>query len=156
MTHKSFTVDEAKARMESYCAYQERCHQEVRNRLYQMRIIPEAIDHIITHLIEHNYLNETRFAQAFARGKFRTKSWGKNRIISELKRRDISSYTITIALKEIPEEDYRQSFEELTQKRLNQLSGEKDLQKKRRKLADYLFYRGWEPELVYEKINEIQ
>tara|TARA_R110000772_G_scaffold219381_1_gene329944 strand:+ start:288 stop:713 length:426 start_codon:yes stop_codon:yes gene_type:complete len=141
--------------MERYCAYQERCHKEVHNKLYEMRMIPEAIDQIVMHLLQHNFLNETRFSQAFARGKFRTKKWGRNRIVNELKMRQISTFNIKIALKEIPDSEYYNTFEALSEKRLQQLASEKNLQKKRKKLADYLFYRGWEPELVYGKIGEI-
>ena len=117
-----------------------------------MGMIPAAVDQIILHLLEHNYLNETRFSQAFARGKFRTKKWGKNRIVRELKFRDISKYNITLALKEIPEEAYHSTFHELAEKRLRQLNSEENLQKKRKKMADYLLYRGWESHLVWEKI----
>ena len=98
-THKTYTVSEATKRMERYCAYQERCHKEVQQKLKQMRMIPEAIDQIIYHLLQHNFLNETRFSQAFARGKFRTKKWGKNRIISELTFREISKYNIRSGFK---------------------------------------------------------
>lgn len=154
--NKTYTVDEAKRRLERYCAYQERCHKEVQQKLYEMRMIPLAIDEIIDHLLRHNFLNETRFAQAFARGKFRTKKWGRNRIVNELKMRQISKFNIQIALKEIPDSEYYKTFEALAEKRLQQLSSEKNLQKKRKKLADYLFYRGWESELVYMKTLEIK
>ena len=141
--------------MERYCAYQERCHKEVRQKLYEMRMIPAAVDQIIDHLLRHDFLNETRFAQTFARGKFRAKKWGRNRIVRELKLRDISKYNIQIALKEIPDAEYYKTFEALAEKRLQQLASEKNLQKKRKKLADYLFYRGWESEMVFGKVNEI-
>jgi len=154
-THKTYTVEEATKRMERYCTYQERCHKEVHQKLYEMRMIPEAVDHIINHLLQNNFLNETRFAQAFARGKFRTKKWGRNRIVNELKFRDISKFNIQIALKEIPDPEYYKTFEALADKRLRQLVSEKNLQKKRRKLADYLLYRGWESELVYGKVNDV-
>ena len=154
-SHKTYTVDEATKRMERYCAYQERCHKEVHQKLYEMRMIPVAVDEIIDHLLRHNFLNETRFAQAFARGKFRVKKWGRNRIVYELKLREISKYNIQIALKEIPDSEYYKTFEALAEKRLQQLSSEKNLLKKRKKLADYLFYRGWESEMVYGKVNEI-
>jgi len=154
-THKTYTVEEATRRMERYCAYQERCHKEVQQKLYQMRMIPEAIDHIINHLLQHNFLNETRFSQSFARGKFRAKKWGRIRIVRELKLREISQFNIKIALKEIPDSEYYQTFEALAEKRLQQLEFEKDIQKKRKKFADYLFYRGWESELVYAKVNDI-
>ena len=98
---KTYTVDEAQKKLEHYCAYQERCHKEVRKKLWEMKMIPEASDHIMVHLIQHNYLNEERFAKAFVRGKFRIKKWGKNRLVRELKLRDISKYTMDVALKEI-------------------------------------------------------
>jgi regulatory protein len=154
-THKTYSIEEAKARMESYCAYQERCHKEVQQKLRKMRMIPDAIDQVIFHLLQHNFLNETRFSQAFARGKFRVKKWGKNRIKNELKMRDISKYNVTLALKEIPDSDYYTTFQELVEKRLRQLENETNLQKKRKKLADYLLYRGWESHLVWNKISEI-
>ena len=155
-THKTYTVDEAIKRMERYCAYQERCHKEVQQKLYEMRMIPDAVDVIIDHLLKHNFLNETRFSQAFARGKFRTKKWGRNRIVNELKMREISNFNIQIALKEISDSEYYKTFETLADKRLQQLSSEKDLQRKRKKFVDYLFYRGWESEMVYGKIGDIK
>lgn len=155
-THKTYTVQEATRRMERYCVYQERCHKEIHQKLYEMRMIPEAVDQIILHLLQHNFLNETRFAQAFARGKFRTKKWGRRRIVNELKLRQISKFNIQIALKEIPDSEYYKTFEALAEKRMRQLVSEKDLQKKRKKLADYLFYRGWESDLVYGKVGEVK
>ena len=154
-TYKTYTVEEATKRMERYCAYQERCHQEVHQKLYEMRMIPEAVDQIINHLLQHDFLNETRFSQAFTRGKFRTKKWGRNRITNELKRRDISKFNINIALREISDSEYLETFETLAEKRIRQLVSENDIQKKRKKFADYLFYRGWESNLVYGKINEL-
>ncbi len=152
---KTYTLEEAKRKLESYCAYQERCHKEVTQKLRDMRMIPEVIDVIIGHLIAHNFLNETRFAQAFARGKFRHKYWGKTRITRELKFRNISVYNLKMAMQEIDEEEYLEVFDTLSQKRYDQLSSEKDHFRKRKKLADYLLYRGWESGLVYEKVKEL-
>ncbi|MFT5254991.1 MAG: regulatory protein [Candidatus Paceibacteria bacterium] len=153
-THKTYTVEQAKRRIEKYCAYQERCHQEVSKKLREMRMIPEAIDEIMGHLLTHNFLNETRFSQAFARGKFRQKKWGRNRITRELKMRNISVYNLKLALKEIPESEYLDTFDILFEKRAAQLLGETDSQKKRKKIADYLLYRGWESAMIFEKLRE--
>ncbi|MFC4635056.1 regulatory protein RecX [Dokdonia ponticola] len=152
---KTYTLEEAKRALERYCAYQDRCHQEVRKKLLEMRMIPDAIDVVIGHLIEHNFLNEERFAKAFARGKFNHKSWGRQRIVRELKQRQISAPNIKTALLEISEEDYLTVFDTLSRKRIQQLSKEKDKYKKRKKLADYLLYRGWEGDWVYEKVREL-
>ena len=152
---KTYTLKEATAKLEGYCAYQERCHKEVNQKLREMRMIPEAINIIILHLLKHNFLNESRFAQAYARGKFNHKKWGTQRIVRELRYRDISKYNIDLGLKEIAKEDYENTFDELAQKRYFQLSSENNLQKKRKKLADYLLYRGWESFLVYDKVNEL-
>lgn len=151
---QSHTVEEATRKLEQYCSYQDRCHQEVIKKLKDLRMIPEAIDLIITHLIRENYLNEERFARSFARGKFRIKKWGRNRIVNELKQRGVSKFNIKAALTEINESDYLRTFDELANKRLSQIK-ETDRQRKRKKLADYLFYRGWESNLVYEKIKEL-
>ncbi|EIJ38643.1 MULTISPECIES: regulatory protein RecX [Galbibacter] len=151
---KSYTVEEAKRKLESYCAYQDRCHKEVVNKLRDMKMIPLAIDTIIAHLIAHNFLNEERFAKSFARGKFNIKKWGKNRIVRELKFREISRFNIQTALKEISEEDYYKTLHALAEKRANQIT-EKDRFKKKKKIADYLLYRGWESHLVYDKVNEL-
>ncbi|WP_430968380.1 regulatory protein RecX [Spongiimicrobium sp. 2-473A-2-J] len=151
---KSYTVAEATNRIEHYCAYQERCHKEVTTKLRDMGMIPEAIDLIMAHLIQQNYLNEERFAKSFARGKFSIKKWGKNRIVRELKLRNISKYNINSALCEINEGAYLETLDTLAKKRLASLS-DKDWAKRRKKLADYLLYRGWETDLVYEKLNEL-
>ena len=154
-TTKTYTVSEAQSRLEHYCAYQERCHKEVEQKLREMKMIPEAVEIIIGHLLQHNFLNESRFSQAFARGKFNHKKWGKRRIISELKFRNISEYNIRLGLKEISEADYISTFHTLSEKRFHQLASEKNLQKKRKKFTDYLLYRGWESHLIYEKLREL-
>lgn len=152
---KVYTVEEVQKKLEHYCAYQERCHQEVIQKLRQFKMIPSAIDRIIGYLIEHNYLNETRFAKSFARGKFRIKKWGKERLLRELKQRNISSYNIRLALKEIPEDDYLKTIEELATKFwLSNASRQKQIQKK--KVFDALRYRGWESELVYREIKRLE
>ncbi len=149
----TYTVDEAQKKLEKYCAYQERCHKEVRSKLKEMKMIPQAVDAIIVHLIEHNYLNEERFACAFVRGKFRIKKWGKLRLERELKMREISSYSIKKAFEEIDESEYLKTLDHLVLKRVAQ-EKEKNSYKKRKKVADYLLYRGWESHLVYEKLLE--
>ena len=152
--NKTFTVDEATKKLEHYCAYQERCHHEVRQKLKSMNMIPEAIDVIIVHLLEHNYLNEERFAKTYVSGKFRIKKWGRRRLTQELKKKDISKFNINKALTEIEETDYIEVFNDLAEKRANSIK-ETNKFKKRKKLIDYLLYRGWESHLVYEKANEL-
>ncbi len=150
----SYTLIEATEKLKHYCAYQERCHQEVVEKLKGMRMIPEAINHIVTHLIQNDYLSETRFAKSFARGKFRIKKWGKNRITKALKQREISTFNIQIALAEIEETAYLNTLDELVRKKWSQIS-DTPLQKRKKKLINYLLYRGWESHLVYEKIREL-
>lgn len=151
---KGYTVQEATKKIESYCAYQDRCHKEVVSKLKEMGMIPLAVDTIIAQLIEDRFLNEERFAKSFARGKFNIKKWGKNKIVRELKFRNISKYNITTALKEIEPEAYLITLDDLANKRLQQIT-ETNIQKRRKKLADYLLYRGWESHLVYEKLQEL-
>lgn len=150
MNKKVYQIDEARLKMERFCVYQERCHYEVEMKLREMQLIPEAVEKILLHLLENDFVNETRFAKTFARGKFSIKKWGRNRLKNELKKRKISIYNINLALREINDNDYIKTFDELAEKRLKQII-EKNKYKKRKKLADYLLYRGWESDLVYEK-----
>jgi len=151
---KAYTLQEATRKLENYCAYQDLCHHEVVRKLKSMRLIPEAIDQITVHLIDNNYLNEERFAKSFARGKFNIKKWGRKRITAELKQRQISRFNIKTALQEIDENSYLEAFDALAHKRVVQIT-EKNRLKRRKKLADYLLYRGWESHMVYEKIKEL-
>ncbi|AUC74489.1 regulatory protein RecX [Olleya sp. Bg11-27] len=153
-SQESYTVEEATKKLEHYCAYQERCHKEVKQKLRDMNMIPEAADIIVVHLLEHNFLNEERFARAYARGKFRIKKWGKYRITLELKRKDIAKFNVNQAFTEIDEAEYIEVFNDLAEKKVNSLK-ESDKYKKRKKLIDYLLYRGWESHLVYEKASEL-
>jgi regulatory protein len=148
---KTYTPEEAKRALEHYCIYQDRCNKEVEEKLSKMRLIPEIIKIVITHLIAENFLNETRFSQSFARGKFRIKKWGKVRIIRELKFRYITAYNIKIALKEINEEEYLETLDALIQKKIEQ-STESNHYKKRKKITDYLLRQGYESSLIYDKI----
>ncbi|CDF81055.1 regulatory protein RecX [Formosa agariphila KMM 3901] len=153
-THKTYTVEEAKRALEHYCAYQERCHKEVQEKLRSIRMIPEAIDEVIVHLLNHNFLNEERFAKAYVRGKFKFKNWGRNRLTMELKRRQISRFNIQTGLKELDALDYYGVFDALAERKYNTIQ-ESNKYKKKKKLADYLLYRGWESPMVYEKVNEL-
>lgn len=154
MNKQFFTVEEIKRKMEHYCVYQDRCHKEIEAKLREYRLIPEAREHILLHLLEHNFLNEERFSRSFARGKFRIKKWGKERIVRELKFRDISAYNIKSALKEIDEEEYIKTLYELVEKK-NASVKETNKFKRKKKIADYLLYRGFESNLVYEALKTI-
>lgn len=149
------TPKEALLKLEHFCAYQERCHAEVIAKLYSLKMTSDEIDFIVVQLIESNFLNETRFACSFARGKHRIKFWGRIRITNELKARQISSTTIALALKEISPEEYETTFEQLSERSWNAIS-EKNILKKRKKFCDYMLRRGYESNLVYDKVKELE
>ena len=151
---KTYTVAEAQNKLEHYCAYQERCHNEVVQKLKGMGMIQQVIDVITVHLIENNYLNEERFACCFARGKHRIKQWGKVRIVNELKFRNISQYNINTALKEITAEEYAATFHSLAEKHWETIK-ERSLPKKKKQFCDFLLRKGFESSLVYEKVVEL-
>ncbi|MEK9531042.1 MAG: regulatory protein RecX [Flavobacteriaceae bacterium] len=150
----SLTVTEALEKLRNYCAYQERCHREVKNKLYQLGMIPQAIDQIIGTLVSENYLNESRFAQQFAHGKFSIKHWGKRRITRELKARGISNYDIKQALAAIEIDAYQNKIRTISDKKWSLLSSY-SLTVKKQKLHQYLSYRGWENELIYAQIDRL-
>jgi len=151
---KTYTLQEATKKLEHYCAYQERSHQEVRQKLMDMHMIPEAIDVIIIHLLEHNFLNEERFAKAYVSGKFKMKNWGKSRLTYELKRKDVSKVNINAAISEISYEHYIDVFNRLAKKKVDAIK-EVDKWKKKKKFIDYFLRLGWESYLVYDKASEL-
>lgn len=140
--------------MEYFCAYQERCYKDVNNKLNSFSLIPEAREKILTYLIENNFINEERFAKSFARGKNNYKNWGKNRIIQELKFRDISQRIIQSALAELSEDDYLEKFNSLAEKHWNTIKERKG-PKKSKKFVDFLLRKGYESNLIFEKLNEL-
>jgi len=138
----------------SFCAYQERTQQEVREKLYGDNVDKDVIEEVIVKLIEENFLNEERFAKAYAGGKFRMKKWGKVKIEHELKMKGLSSYCIRKGMEEIEDEDYRQTIQWLLEKKMRE-EKERNRYKKKSKVANYLIRKGFESELVWETIREL-
>ena len=144
---KQLTKEQALQKLKHYCAYQERCHSEVKEKLYALGAWKKDHDEIIATLIEENYLDEERFAKAFAGGKFRIKQWGRVKIKYELKQKQVSEYSIKKALKEIDGEEYLKVLSKLAQEKYASLKAEQYLIKKK-KTMDYLMGKGFEMELV--------
>lgn len=155
MDSQKFTPQQAVPKIKQYCAYQERCHVEVRDKLYSYGLIKPEVEEIIYTLITENYLNEERFAIHYAGGKFRMKQWGKNKIKLALKQKQISEYCIKKALKVIDETEYEKAFQKLVEQKLRILKSEKNIFIKKRKLQDFLLQKGFENELIREEINKI-
>lgn len=151
---KTYTVDEATRLLENYCAYQERCHKEIEQKLFDLKMIPEAKEHIILHLMQHNFLNEERYAKSYARGKFNIKKWGKIKVTNHLKFKGISAYNIKTALKEINDDDYYSNLQSIAEKKLRLLK-EPNLYKKRNKLSTFLISKGYENSLVFDLVKSL-
>ena len=151
---KNLTKEQALQKLKHYCAYQERCHSEVKEKLYSLGVWKKDHDEIMATLIEENYLNEERFAIAFAGGKFRIKHWGRVKIKYELKQKQVSEYSIKKALKQIDEQEYLKTLNKLAKEKYASLKSEQYLVRKK-KTMDYLFQRGFETELVNESIKII-
>lgn len=151
---EKLTPSQALSRIKHYCAYQERCQKEVRDKLFAYGLTSDEIEDIISSLISENYLNEERFAIHFAGGKFRMNHWGKQRIERELKNRQLSSYCIQKALAQIPDEDYEQSFRKLAEKKKLSLKSEKNIFIKKRKIRDFLISKGFSNEMILSFLNE--
>jgi len=151
---QGISVNDAIKKLEYYCSYQDRCYKEVTMKLKSLGMFQTAIDHILDHLVANNFLNEERFAKSFARGKHKFKYWGKRRIEQELKFRDISSYNIKTALKEI-ESDYLPNFYALAERKW-QNTTETSLEKKKRKWVDFLMRKGYESNLIFDLLKDLQ
>lgn len=148
--------DKAKQILQAYCAYQDRCHQDARERLADLGVYGERAEQIIAELIEEKFLDELRFAQSFARGRFRMKKWGWNKIKGELKKRKISAYCLKKARKEIDDELYWEVLCSELQRRDRIEKKASHPYLRRRKLADYMYKRGFESELIWAALDELK
>jgi regulatory protein len=151
---KILTKEQALQKLKQYCAYQERCHREVKEKLYALGVWKRDHDEIIATLIEENYLNEERFAIAYAGGKFRIKGWGRVKIKYELKQKRVSEYCIKKALKQIDESNYIDKLTKLAIEKYQSLKAEQYLIRKK-KTIDYLVGRGFELDLINFVISEL-
>lgn len=151
---KYISREAALQKLQRYCAYQDRCHQEVRSKLITLGIYGDDLEEIIVALIEENFLNEERFACSYARGKFRFKCWGRLRITQELKRRKISHYLIRKALEEIPDGEYEQQLYDFLERK-NALLREEDIFSRKQKLAAYAIRRGFESEYIWKAVTAL-
>jgi regulatory protein len=150
---KVYDLQIAKEKIQAYCAYQERCHQEVTKKLKSWGLIPDAVDMLIGDLMEFNFLSEERYARSFARGKFRIKKWGRIKIRIELKKREIYSKCIEFAMEEIDADDYYDTLKEVLQKK-SRLEKETHPYKRKAKLTRYLVSRGFEYDLIRMAMDE--
>ena len=155
MKNKYYSYHEVQKKLEYYCSYQERCHYEVFNKIMQLNSNIDDANKIITKLIDDGYLNESRFSKEFTRGKFNHKNWGRIRIRIELKKRKISKKNIQIGLDELDENNYIKKFNELFERQLDKQNHKIDMYSKK-KIFDYFKYRGWENDMVFNKISALK
>jgi regulatory protein len=148
MENKYYSREEALQKAKQYCAYQERCHNEVKEKLYGFGLYKKDVDELLSELISENYLNEERFAIQLAGGKFRIKQWGRVKIKYALKQKQVSEYCIKKALATIDEKAYNSAAQKLFEQKLKTLKGEKNIFTKKRKLQDHLMQRGFENDLI--------
>jgi regulatory protein len=153
-TKKRLTPAEALAKISRYCAYQERSHHEVRTKLYDYGLYTNEVDELISQIITLGFLNEERFAKAFAGGKFRVKKWGRLKIQHELQAQGLTKNCIQRGLNEIDNSDYRKTLTQLLKKKLAELNDE-NLFKKRDKAARFAIGKGYEPEIVWEYLKDL-
>ena len=139
-------------KMQSWCAYQERCQQDTRNKLYELGLWPEAVENIIVKLIEENFLNEERFATSFARGKFVIKKWGRIKIKQELKQKRVGDYCLKKAMQEIDDDEYLKTLKKLMDSK-RKLIKEPNKIKLQYKLMNYALSKGYEKDLVFDVLN---
>ena len=155
MEQQKWTPQQALPKIKQYCSYQERCHSEVKDKLYAYGLNKAEVEEAICKLIEANYLNEERFAIHYAGGKFRIKKWGRVKIKYELKQKQVSGYCIKKALSAIDEKDYLHTLEKLADTKLKIIKGEKNIFIKRNKLQSFLRLKGFENDLINDLVNEV-
>lgn len=155
MQKQRLTKEQALPKIKHYCSYQERCHQEVKEKLYGFGLYQKDVDQLLSQLIEENFLNEERFARQFAGGKFRMKQWGRRKITYGLKQKNVSLYCIKLGLKEIAEIDYEKVLLQIATKKWELLKGEHPIARDG-KTRNFLIQRGFESEYISRVINSIK
>ncbi len=153
MYRKILSKEEALQKLKHFCGYQERCHSEVKEKLYSLGIRKTDHDDLVATLIEENYLNEERFAIQFAGGRYRVKNWGRKKIMFALREKQVNDYSIKKALQQIDEADYKMKLNDLVKKRYDSLKHEQYLVRKK-KTIDYLLLKGYEFSLVTQAVNK--
>lgn len=156
MIRKYLTPEQAFQKLKHYCAYQERCHYEVRQKAYELGLRKADVEEQIANLIEEGYLNEERFARMFSRGKFSLKNWGRIKIRNELRMKKMSDYCISKGMTEIDDEEYEKVLKTLAKekwKKINSRGANRFV--KMTKTRNYLLQKGFEPHLIMKAINEL-
>tara|TARA_Y100000746_G_scaffold40725_1_gene30264 strand:+ start:4241 stop:4708 length:468 start_codon:yes stop_codon:yes gene_type:complete len=151
----SFTEDEKIIieKIQSYCLYQDRCIKEVKNKLYSFKVSSQLVENIVEYLIDNDYLNEERYTKMFIQGKLRIKKWGRIKLKYELRSKGIDIKIINEHINQINEEDYIEYFNEFSTNKIKFLKGSND--QKKRSFINYFTYRGWENNLIYEKLKDL-
>lgn len=153
MQVKNIGTEKGLQKIKHFCAYQERSHKEVKEKLYSFGLYKQEVETLLSQLIEENYLNEERFAIAFAGGKFRLKHWGKVKIKYELRQRGVSDYSIKKALAAIDDNAYSITLNKLYQEKLKAIRTEKNIFARKAKLQAYLAQKGFELNLINSIIH---
>ncbi len=148
MERKNIGIDKSRQKIRQFCSYQERSHQEVKEKLYSFGLYKEDVESLLSEMIEENYLNEERYAIAFAGGKIRIKKWGRVKIRYELKQKRISEYCTRLGLASIDEDEYLKTLHSLFEQKRATLKSEKNIFVKKQKIRSFLMQRGFEPQLI--------
>jgi len=150
-----YTIKEGKSRGAKYCATQERSQQQVRDKLYDWGLFGDEVEEVLSWLISEDFVNEERFAQSYVRGHFKLKKWGKLKIKQGLEQKKISPYCIKMGMKEIDAKDYHSTIQSLVEKKWRSLK-ESNMYIKKQKTVRYLLQKGFEADLVWEVVNEME
>lgn len=156
MPAKRLSFEEALIKAQRFCAYQDRCHQELRFKLIEWGVYGDDLENVLAELIQERFLDEERFARSFARGKFRIKQWGRLRIVQELKKRDVSEYCIRAGMSEIGEEDYLETLRGLLEKKAGMLGEDLPPAERFQKIVRHAISRGFEPGLARDVAKELE
>ena len=146
---KIYSLEEAREKIRRYCAYQERSQKQAREKLKSYGLIPSVVDELFVELIQDNFLNEQRFADAFVQGKFNQKGWGKRKIEVELKKHGVSRHCAEIALSNVEKDEYSLKLLKVAEKKWRSLLHEPKRVRKQKAIR-FLLGRGF----FYEEIKE--
>ncbi len=151
---QQYSFLEVKQKIERWCAYRDRCHQEVNQKLRDYGLDGEDTNALLAHLISYQFLDEERYAESFVSGRYKIKKWGRNKIKMHLKRKNIPSRCIDKALATIDEDQYTLHLEDLARRKWNEKKG--NAFEKKVKVQRFLVQRGYEHDLIHNALDELE
>jgi regulatory protein len=137
------------------CSRREYCVHDINEKIETWGVGSSDSEKIIGLLKEEKFIDDERFAKAFARDKFNYNKWGRLKISVHLKVKKIPSDIIRVALDSIDNELYLKVLKDLMRAHQRSVKAKNQYDLKA-KMLRYGLSKGFESNLLYDILNETE